>query len=150
MWKVRGTCSRGSRSSISRRSSSSARWSLSPHRSERSTRYTWRRSTSSASMPIACSLQATTAGFPTLRARLGSRSTQWFETGASEDVPGQILVLQDGIEPRLHVRRVDPHDLFLERVGGEAHLIEQLLEHRVQPPRADVLRPLVHVCRDAR
>src|SRR6186713_1381115 len=60
-----------------------------------------------------------------------------------KDVPGEILVAGDVLEPRVDVGGVDV-DRFA-RVPGriERELVEQPFHHRVQPPRADVLLPLV-------
>src|SRR5262245_24235093 len=65
-------------------------------------------------------------------------------TRGSQDVPRQILVLHDVGEHPRHVRVVDRDRLLGEVRSFERDLVEQLLHDRVQPPRADVLRPLVH------
>jgi len=63
---------------------------------------------------------------------------------SSQNVPRQVLVLDDFRQHFRHVRVVD-RDGLLEEIGSlERDLVEQLLHHRVQSARADVLGPFVH------
>src|SRR6185503_12509811 len=65
-----------------------------------------------------------------------------------EDVAAQIFVLDERLQVRVDVARVDD-DALAATVGGlERDRLEQSLEHRVQPPRADVLAAVVDLKRD--
>src|SRR6185503_1859701 len=61
----------------------------------------------------------------------------------SQNVPGQVLVLDDLGEHPDDVGLVDPHGLVGEIGTFEGDLVEQLLEHGVQAAGADVLGVLV-------
>src|SRR5204862_987119 len=62
---------------------------------------------------------------------------------ASQNVPRQVFVLDDLREHLRDVTVVDG-DLLVDEIRPlEGNLIEQLLHDRVQPPRPDVLGPLV-------
>src|SRR5262249_54979774 len=64
-----------------------------------------------------------------------------------EHVTGEVFVRREVGEPRVDVRAVDGH-APLAPAGIERHVLEELLHHRVQAPRADVLGALVHRVRD--
>src|SRR5690606_20749208 len=67
-----------------------------------------------------------------------------------QDIPPQVLVLDNRLEPLTNLVRIDT-DRFRAALGQlEQHVIEQGREHRVQPPRTDVLHPMVYVRCDAR
>src|SRR4029450_5516125 len=60
-----------------------------------------------------------------------------------ENVPREVLILEDGSEACTHVVGVDGHRLAAHIGRSEGHLFEQLLHHRIEPPCSDVLRPLI-------
>src|SRR5439155_18544543 len=69
---------------------------------------------------------------------------------ALQNVLPEVLVLDDPQQPLPHRRPVE-HDVFGRIVWQlEHHVLEQRRHHGVQPPGADVLHALVHLCRDAR
>src|SRR5207244_6840431 len=68
----------------------------------------------------------------------------------SENVARQILVSSELREPRIHVRRVDVHFSRPAAPGVEGNLLQQLFQHGVEPPCADVLGLLVHLEGDLR
>src|SRR5262245_24647673 len=60
-----------------------------------------------------------------------------------EDIAREILVLEHLGQPRVHVLGID-RQLLADQVRRlERHLFQELLHHRVQPARPDVLGPLV-------
>src|SRR6266481_1688919 len=61
-----------------------------------------------------------------------------------KDVTREILILEDGGQVSAHVVGVDCDFLAAHLRRGEGDLLEQLLHHRVEPPRPDVLGALVH------
>src|SRR5215210_3673880 len=62
----------------------------------------------------------------------------------SKNVPGQVFILHDLGEHRVHVGRVDRDVLVGQVRAFERNLVEQLLHHRVKAAGADVLGPVVH------
>src|SRR6266852_7580388 len=60
-----------------------------------------------------------------------------------KDVAREVLVLEDGGQVGAHVVRVDGDLLPAHVRRGEGDLLEQLLHHRVKPPRPDILGALV-------
>src|SRR5437867_3355698 len=60
-----------------------------------------------------------------------------------ENVPREVLVLENGSEVGADIVGVDGHPLVAHVRRAEGHFFEQLLHHRVEPPRPDVLSPLV-------
>jgi hypothetical protein len=75
---------------------------------------------------------------------LGSGSRRW-STRSLQDEPRQVRPLHEAADLLLHVRRVDPHRLAAAVGGGVAHLLQQLLEHGLEPAGADVLDLAVDV-----
>src|SRR5438552_835089 len=67
-----------------------------------------------------------------------------------ENVARQILVLSELGEPLVHVRSIDRHLARAAAPGLEGNLLQQLFEHGVEPPGADVLGLLVHLVGDLR
>src|SRR5215831_15469444 len=68
----------------------------------------------------------------------------------SQNVTGQILVLDDVGQHFCHVGLVD-RDVLVGKIRAfERNLVEQLLHHRVQAARADVFRALVDERREVR
>src|SRR5690606_27845 len=66
----------------------------------------------------------------------------------SKNVPRQVLVLDELTQVRVDVRGVDRHGLAGPVRSVERDRLEEPLEDRVQPPRADVLAARVHLVRD--
>ena len=66
----------------------------------------------------------------------------WQRNGepASQDMPRQIAVLQQTIEPFVHVGRGDSHLLHGELTCFEAELLEHTLHHRMQTSRTDIFQ----------
>src|SRR6267378_3649314 len=91
----------------------------------------------SASMRISTRLTSLSiTGSPRLRLRLSLPRL--------EDVSRQVLVPPDVGETLPDVLRVDRELLARQVRGVERDIFQELLHHRVQAPRADVLRALVH------
>src|SRR5438093_110933 len=61
----------------------------------------------------------------------------------SENVPTQILVLDDIGQHFLNVGRVDADGFLFEIRAFERNLVEKLFHDRVEAPRPDVLRAFV-------
>ena len=66
---------------------------------------------------------------------------------ASENVPRQVGVLGQLADPFAHIGAVDGQALAGAVGGGEADLLDHLLQHRLQPARADVLHRAVDLDR---
>src|SRR5262249_25527040 len=62
----------------------------------------------------------------------------------SQNVTAEILVLHDLRQLLAHVVGIYFDRLFLQVGTFEGDLLQQLLENRVQPPRADILGRFVH------
>src|SRR5260370_10545248 len=90
----------------------------------------------SASMRISTGLTSLSiTGWPRRRLRLSL---------LSQDVSRKVRVPPDVGEPLSDVLRVDRELLARQVRGVERDIFQELLHHRVQAPRADVLRALVH------
>src|SRR4029453_11960479 len=76
---------------------------------------------------------------------------RWTSTSARalQDEARQVLILENRRQPLAYHRRVHDDLLAAELRRVERHLVEQPLQHRVQPARADVLGALVHLGGDA-
>src|SRR5690348_1635125 len=70
-------------------------------------------------------------------------------TGASQHVAAEIGVLGDSAELLLDEGGVDDQGLAAPVLGLEAHLLEQFLHHRLEPPRADILDRFIDLGGDA-
>src|SRR3979490_1280653 len=68
----------------------------------------------------------------------------------SENVAGQVLILGEFAEPGVDVRSVDRHRSRAALAGVEGDFLEQLFQHGVKAPGADVLGLLVHLEGDLR
>src|SRR2546426_1653763 len=68
----------------------------------------------------------------------------------SKNVARQVLVLRQLAEPSVDVRSVERHRSRAALAGVEGNLLEQLFQHGVKPPGADVLGLLVHLEGDLR
>src|SRR6266513_2109807 len=69
---------------------------------------------------------------------------------SSENVARQVLVLRQLAQPGVDVSGVDRHRSRPALARVEGNFLEQLLQHRVKAPRADVLGLLVHLEGDLR
>src|SRR5690242_14781952 len=65
-------------------------------------------------------------------------------TSTSQDVAREVLIAPDFGEPLPHVLGVDRELLARHVRGVEGHVLQELLHHRVEASRADVLRAPVH------
>src|SRR5690242_10787922 len=63
----------------------------------------------------------------------------------SQNVAAEVLVGDQIAEAITHKGGVHGHGLARALAGGEGDLFEQLLHDRMQPSRADVFDPLVHL-----
>src|SRR6185503_10642521 len=94
------------------------------------------------------------AFMPSAKRTSSSRERRWYFKSVgggicsslivtSENVAAQVLVLDERLQMRVDVGRVDDHALAAAVRGFEAHGLEQALEHGVQPTRPDVLAAVV-------
>src|SRR5262249_42908537 len=60
-----------------------------------------------------------------------------------EDIPREILVLEHLGQPCVHICRIDSQLLAPQLGSLERHVFQELLHHRIQTARPDVLGPLV-------
>src|SRR5262245_46826092 len=67
----------------------------------------------------------------------------WKACPTSEDVPAQIFLLQDAVQPPAHVGAIDADVLVRQVRRVVADLLDDALQDRVQPARPDVLRGAV-------
>src|SRR5579863_219411 len=63
---------------------------------------------------------------------------------ASQNIPAEVLILDDLGQLLAHVGRVHLHGLLLQVRSLEGNLFQQLFENGMQPPRPDILRIFVH------
>ena len=66
-------------------------------------------------------------------------------TADLQHVAGEILALGEHLEAAVDVSRIDHQLVKPDLAGIERNLLEQLLHHRVQTSRTDVLCFLVHL-----
>ena len=59
--------------------------------------------------------------------------------------PAEIRIPRNLLQLAIHIRPVDHHARPAAILGIVADLFEQLLHHRLQPPRADILDLGVHL-----
>src|SRR5438105_14835541 len=69
---------------------------------------------------------------------------------SSEYVAREVFVLPELAQPGVDVSGVDRHRSRAALAGVEGNFLEQLFQHGVQAPGADVLGLLVHLERDLR
>src|SRR5438309_11945228 len=69
---------------------------------------------------------------------------------SSENVARQVLVLRELAQPGVDVSSIDRHRSRAALAGVKGNFLEQLFQHGVQAPGADVLGLLVHLEGDLR
>src|SRR4051812_31931651 len=81
-----------------------------------------------------------------MRERTGLKAAQF--NASSKNVAREVLVLDERAEMAVDVRGIDAVVLAALIGRRERNLVEETLQHRVQPPRADVFGALVDLERD--
>src|SRR6478609_8566176 len=93
-------------------------------------------------------MQAAAADLYT-RTRRASPVQPW-RTEASQNIPAEVLILDDVGQLLAHVDRIYFYVLAFEVRTVEGNLFEQFLEDRMQSPSTDVLGRLVYPSRERR